>query len=165
MFNSASSSSEFVNSSSAGSSSNTLDNEEQELDRTLLRLRNNYLKLQKDYLQLSTECRDMDTLLKEMRSAMFNLRVALQSLEDFEISPLSETTYMVNQYQLKLQQCIQNGQGIHCTYSIGFSFINFFGIELLQTIRQYEDNQHTTTTAGIVLLFAICRGNELVLFL
>lgn len=70
------------------------------------------MKLQRDYLQLSTECRDMDTLLKEMRSAMFNLRVALQSLEDYEISPLSETTYMGHQYQLKLQQCIQNAQGI-----------------------------------------------------
>jgi hypothetical protein len=53
----------------------------------------------------------MDTLLKEMRSAMFNLRVALQSFEDFEILPLSETTYVINQLQMKLQECSQNAQG------------------------------------------------------
>lgn len=99
------------------------DAEEIELTKTLEKLREKYLTAQGEYLHLSSECRDMDTLLKEMRNAMFNLRVALQSLEDFEILPLSDTTYMITQYQQKLQQCQQDAE------------------DLLSRIRQYESSQ------------------------
>jgi uncharacterized protein involved in exopolysaccharide biosynthesis len=95
----------------SSSSSQISDAEETELDKTLLRLRNNYARLQRDYLQISTECRDMDTLLKDMRSAMFNLKVALQSLEDLEINSLSETTYIISDYQLRLKQRCSDAEG------------------------------------------------------
>jgi uncharacterized protein involved in exopolysaccharide biosynthesis len=103
--------------SKSSSSSQVPDTEEVELDKTLLRLRNNYTRLQRDYLQISTECRDMDTLLKDMRSAMFNLKVALQSLEDLEINSLSETTYIISDYQLRLKQRCNDAEG-WCLFSL-----------------------------------------------
>jgi hypothetical protein len=75
------------------------------MDRALESLRQRYIALQRDYLQVATECRDMDALLKDMRSALFNLRVAIQSFEDYEISPLSETTNILNQYKGRLREC------------------------------------------------------------
>jgi hypothetical protein len=112
------------------------DAEEIELTKTLEKLREKYLMAQGEYLHLSSECRDMDTLLKEMRNAMFNLRVALQSLEDFEILPLSDTTYMITQYQQKLQQCQQDAE------------------DLLSRIRQYESSQSEQKGNSSFFLFA-----------
>lgn len=94
-----------VSSSSSSANSSAKDNAHNEMDRTLESLRQRYIVLQKDYLQVATECRDMDALLKDMRSALFNLRVAIQSFEDYEISPLSETTNILHQYKARLREC------------------------------------------------------------
>ncbi len=81
------------------------------LDKTLDRLRTQYQALQADYIHYASECRDMDALLKDMRTSLFNLRVAIQSFDDYEIQPLSETTQILNQYQSQLHRCGQEAEG------------------------------------------------------
>ncbi len=83
------------------------------LDKTLDRLRTQYQALQADYIHYASECRDMDALLKDMRTSLFNLRVAIQSFDDYEIQPLSETTQILNQYQSQLHRCGQEAEGTY----------------------------------------------------
>jgi hypothetical protein len=82
-----------------------------DLDQTLQRLRSHYTVLHSDYIHHAAECRDMDTLLKDMRTSLFNLRVAIQSFDDYEIQPISETTQIVNQYLSQLRHYGQEAEG------------------------------------------------------
>lgn len=75
-----------------------------ELEKLLYELKTQYSSLQLEYIQHATECRDMDTLLRDMRTSLFNLRVAIQTFDDHDIQPLSDTTHILSQNQIQLQQ-------------------------------------------------------------
>lgn len=118
-----------------------ISSENNDLDRTLQRLRNQYAALHADYIQYASECRDMDALLKDMRTSLFNLRVAIQSFDDYEIQPLSETTQILNQYQSQLQHYGQEAEGACHGDFIIFCLIPFHLTDLLERMSALHADQ------------------------
>ena len=88
------------------------------LDQQLSDLHHRYRYLQQELHQLQTEHYDIKQLITDMRSAVFSLRVAMQSFEEYDISPLSETTETMQQSYQKLQSYCQQAKGTFILYSI-----------------------------------------------
>ena len=62
-------------------------------------LKDLYSSRREELIQLSSGCRDGDMLLKDMRRTLFTIRVGAQTLDEYNLQPISETIATLEQYQ------------------------------------------------------------------